>query len=96
MMEERSARDGRMDKSLDEIAAEMNSARDSSGAERHKRSSAHRYTPYGQTAPGSRRDDKGTEGGTKVFAANLKYSVTWMQLKDHMKQGEHVCVCVCR
>ena len=105
-MEERNVRDGRMDKSLDEIAAEMSSgqrggrdyeAREPAGAERHNtRSSTHRYAPSGQpSAAGSswRGDKNGSaaaaEGGsgTKVFVANLKYSVTWQQLKDYMKKG---------
>lgn len=134
-MEERSVRDGRMDKSLDEIAAEMSSgqrggggggrdyeAREPAGAERHgKRSSAHRYAPYGQPSAGAggagagswRASDKNGGGGpadggsgTKVFVANLKYSVTWQQLKDYMKKGKAagahaalvylrwVCMCV--
>ena len=86
-----------MNKSLDEIAAEM----DSSLYEREEREGhhrpQHRFSPYPADHGPSWRAEKESGGGsiagsgggdaTKVFAANLNYTVTWQKLKDHMKKG---------
>ena len=91
-----------MNRSLDDIAAEMDSAL----YEREERDGhhrpQHRFSPYpadhvpswraekeggdgGGAAPGG-----GEGGGSKVFVANLNYTVTWQRLKDHLKTGEGV------
>ena len=91
-----------MNKSLDEIAAEM----DPSLYEREEREGhhrpQHRFSPYpADHGPSWRAEKEGGGGGgngrggggggggdtTKVFAANLNYTVTWQKLKDLMKQG---------
>lgn len=87
-----------MNKSLDEIAAEM----DSSLYEREDREGhhrpQHRFSPYpADHGPSWRVEKEGNGVGTasggggdvaKVFAANLNYTVTWQKLKDHMKKGK--------
>lgn len=87
-----------MNKSLDEIAAEM----DSSLYEREDREGLHRpqrrFSPYpADHGPSWRVEKEGNGVGTasggggdvaKVFAANLNYTVTWQKLKDHMKKGK--------
>ena len=92
-----------MNRSLDEIAAEM----DSSLYEREDRDGhhrpQHRYSPYpaehvpswrvekeGNGGPGGVGSGGGGGGGesNKVFVANLNYTVTWQKLKDLMKNGE--------
>ena len=86
-----------MNKSLDEIAAEMDSSlyerEDRDGHHRQQ----HRFSPYpSDHGPSWRAEKEGnglgtssSSGGdvTKVFAANLNYTVTWQKLKDHMKKG---------
>ena len=88
-----------MNKSLDEIAAEM----DSSLYEREDREGhhrpQHRFSPYpAEHGPSWRAEKEGSSAGvgagsngggdvTKVFAANLNYTVTWQKLKDHVKKG---------
>lgn len=87
-----------MNKSLDEIAAEM----DSSLYEREDREGhhrpQHRYSPYpADHGPSWRAEKEGngasgaSVGGadvTKVFVANLNYTVTWQKLKDYLKNGQ--------
>lgn len=112
-MAERSDVRGRMDKSLDEIAAEMHSSsREFFGRDYEARELAmdshrdhhpsHRYSPYSSDWRSERNrererdrdrerdgDRDGIEGriGSRIFVANLSYSVSWQKLKDHMKQG---------
>ena len=90
-----------MNKSLDEIAAEMDSSL--YDREAHRRQQRPRFSPYpdpGDHVP-SWRAERGKESGGagggrgskiggetgKVFAANLSFAVTWQKLKDHMKKG---------
>jgi hypothetical protein len=92
-----------MNKSLDEIAAEMDSSlyerEDRDGHHRQQ----HRFSPYpSDHGPSWRAEKEGnglgsssSSGGdvTKVFAANLNYTVTWQKLKDHMKKAGPVIKC---
>ena len=92
-----------MNKSLDEIAAEM----DSGLYEREDRESHHRqqrrYSPYPSDHGPSWRAERDNNNGlsaastssgggggdaTKVFIANLNYTVTWQRVKDIMKDGQ--------
>ena len=104
--DERSGR-GRMDRSLDEIAAEMHSDQHEVfgrgyehrelGRMTHRERESRRYEPYSSRRDGHdrggpswrdrERDDEGTQD-TRIFVANLNYSVSWQRLKDHMKRGE--------
>ncbi len=86
-----------MDRSLDEIAAEMDSPRqhereygeggDGGGPHRgHYRS--YRYSPYSTGHGRSEPPKKETEEcGKRLFVANLSFNVTWQRLKDYMRQG---------
>lgn len=87
-----------MNKSLDEIAAEMDSSLyEREDREGHHRTQ-HRFSPYPTDHGPSWRVEKESNGvGTasggggdvaKVFAANLNYTVTWQKLKDHLKKGK--------
>lgn len=87
-----------MNKSLDEIAAEMDSSLyDREDRDGHHRPQ-HRYSPYpAEHVPSWRaeKDGNGVGAGSsgnggdsnKIFVANLNYTVTWQQLKDLMKTG---------
>ena len=103
-----------MDRSLDEIAAEMHSAQADNpfssqvyeervfmGAEHNGRSSAssRRYAPYPR--PSVEREDSGglfsrkssqvesssPDSTSRVFVANISYSLSWQKLKEHMRRG---------
>ena len=100
---------GRMDRSLDEIAAEMHSqqqqmfGRGYEGREfervPHRERDSKRYEPYssrrdyghsergGSTWRDRDRDEEESQG-TRIFVANLNYTVSWQKLKDHMKRGK--------
>jgi len=106
---------GRMDRSLDEIAAEMHSqqqqmfGRGYEGREfervPHRERDSKRYEPYstrrdyghsdrghGERGGSSWRDrdrDEEESQGTRIFVANLNYTVSWQKLKDHMKRGKY-------
>ena len=91
-----------MNRSLDEIAAEMDSGLyDRDERDGHHRPQ-HRYSPYPADHVPSWRAEKEAGGngggaapgagdrageGCKVFVANLNYTVTWQRLKDHLKAG---------
>ena len=93
----------RMDRSLDEIAAEMNSGsntvshapfgeeygdRDYVGAPiRGSFSSSKRHTPYSSERPSGRRDRVSEKSGCKIFVANLSFSTTPQAFREHMRKG---------
>ena len=88
-----------MNRSLDEIAAEMDSSLyDRDERDGHHRPQ-HRYSPYpADHVPSWRAEKEGGNGvggggaasggdGNRVFVANLNYTVTWQQVKDLLKTG---------
>ena len=87
-----------MNRSLDEIAAEMDSSLyDREERDGHHRPQ-HRYSPYpADHVPSWRAEKEGGNGsgaasgsggdGNRVFVANLNYTVTWQQVKDLLKTG---------
>lgn len=93
-----------MNRSLDEIAAEMDSSLyDRDDREGHHRQGPHRYSPYpADHVPSWRSEKEGGGGanggnggagngsggdGSRVFIANLSYTVTWQKIKDLLKTG---------
>ena len=94
MADGRSSFRGRMDKSLDEIAAEMGTTPELFGGdyeERRERRSTHRYSPYPTSRGPGWRDSRRSgddDAEKRIFVANLNYTVTWQKLKDHMRKGQ--------
>ena len=104
--DERSGR-GRMDRSLDEIAAEMHSDQHEVfgrgyehrelGRMTHRERESRRYEPYSSRRDGHdrggpswrdrERDDEGTQD-TRIFVANLNYSVSWQRLLSRQPLGD--------
>ena len=98
-----------MNRSLDEIAAEMDSSLyDREERDGHHRQQ-HRYSPYpADHVPSWRVDKEGGNGGgaasgsgsgdgNRVFVANLNYTVTWQRVKDLLKTGGWASIrIVCR
>ncbi len=91
-----------MDRSLDEIAAEMSSGSNSGHipfGENYERrdyigepirgsfTSTKRHTPYSVDRSSNKRDRGGEKSGCRIFVANLSFATTHQSFREHMRKG---------
>eukprot|EP00927_Polykrikos_kofoidii_P077310 TRINITY_DN74264_c0_g1_i1.p1 TRINITY_DN74264_c0_g1~~TRINITY_DN74264_c0_g1_i1.p1 ORF type:complete len:398 (-),score=34.06 TRINITY_DN74264_c0_g1_i1:107-1300(-) len=81
----------KLDMALDDVI--LGSNRSGGYGKASKKHADHRSSPYGKANRGI--EDKGTRGVgcSRVFVGNLSYSVTWQDLKDHMRMAGDVVHC---
>jgi len=63
------------------------------GGHYHRKGDSKGVLRKGDSKGGQRRDSGGSRGGCNVFVGNLSYSVTWQNLKDHMRAAGDVVHC---